>query len=161
MTNRPSYENSHNMCNAMHVLRGHTTGHRTACSWRAPPPATHSVCKGHNGSDNGAGQDPGGDRKEVLDNCFVLAPLFLLSTTLLLLLLLSVPPSIFAPSLYSLLLIWYLAAFLIFIRAKSDLYHHPIPSDQDDVRKTMSAVEQLQGECQFSFRETSRRQRVQ
>ena len=56
------------------------------------PPATHSVCKGHNGSDNGAGQDPGGDRKEVLDNCFVLAPLFLLSTTLLLLLLLSVPP---------------------------------------------------------------------
>ena len=84
------------------------------------PPATHSVCKGHNGSDNGAGQDSGGDRKEVLDNCFVLAPLLLLSTTLLLLLLLSVPPSIFAPSLFSLLLIWYLAAFSIFIGVKAD-----------------------------------------
>ena len=43
MTNRPSYENSHNMCNAMHV-RGHTTGHRAACSCRAPPPPRHTQC---------------------------------------------------------------------------------------------------------------------
>ena len=41
MTNRPSYENSHNMCNVMHV-RGHTTGHRAACSCRAPPPPRHT-----------------------------------------------------------------------------------------------------------------------
>ena len=105
------------------------------------PPATHSVCKGHNGSDNGAGQDSGGDRKEVLDNCFVLAPLFLLSTTLLLLLLLSVPPSISAPSLFSLLFIWYCAAFSIFIGVKAD---HCLAQS---LRLLLAALVQFCSEC--------------
>ena len=159
MTNRPTYENSHNMCKAMHV-RGHTTGHRATCSWR-PPPATHSVCKGHNGSDNGAGQDPGGDRKEVLDNCFVLAPLFLLSTTLLLLLLLSVPPSISAPSLFSLLLIWSLAAFLIYIGAKSGHYHHPHTLRPRRCQKNYVCSGTTSRRMSIQLSGNSRRQRVQ
>ena len=160
MTNRPSYENSHNMCNAMHVLRGHTTGHRTACSWRPPPRHTQCVqgsqwvrqwCRAgpRRGQKGGFGQLLCFSSTAPVVHHAVVAAASVSA------------PSISAPSLFSLLLIWYLAAFLIFIGAKSGHYHHPIPSDQDDVRKTMSAVEQLQGECQFSFRETSRRQRVQ